>query len=134
VVVAISVAVFAGACFHRPTGPETRATYFVEKMVKEPQAIEDLRAVAEFSGARGVDSFLDSLPTKTAVGYLRSRVRFGSDLKFHATRTGTPSPDRRLITVSVSEGMAIGATPAIQLQVELRLRDNEWKVTALSAL
>jgi len=133
IVIGMAMTLLASACFYRPSGPESRAAYFVEKLVREPQAVEDLRAVTGLDAGKNVDSIVDTLPARTAIGYLRSRARLGTEYKFHATRTGKTEPERRLITVSVSEGLAIGATPAILFEVEMNLQNQEWKVVRLRA-
>jgi len=120
-------------CLQRPSAPETRAIYFVEKLIREPQSIEDLRAVAEFPGDRGPEAYLDVLPVRTALKFLRGRARLGAELVFHASAGNDADPENRRVTVSVNEGLAIGTTPAVRFEVELARRGDEWKVTRLTA-
>jgi len=122
-----------GGCPLRPSEPESRAAYFIEKLIREPQAVEDLQAVAVFPAERGPEAFLDDLPVRTALMYLRARARLGAELGIHTGGASTPAPDRRRVAVSVSEGLVIGATEAVRFQVELSRRDDQWMVTRLSA-
>lgn len=120
-------------CSLRPSAPENRATYFIEKLIREPEAIDDLRAVAIFPDDRGTESFLAALPARTALLYLRARARLGADLNIRSGHATAPAPDRRRVAVSVSEGPAIGVIEPVRFQVELVRRDDQWMVTGLSA-
>lgn len=122
-----------GGCPQRPTAPESRAAYFIEKLIHEPQAVEDLRAVAIFPDERGPEAFLDDLPVRTALSYLRARARLGAELGIHTGGASAAGANRRRVVVSVSEGLALGATEAVRFQVELSRRDDEWMVTRLTA-
>jgi len=122
-----------GGCPQRPSAPESRAVYFVEKLIREPQAIDDLRAVAVFPDGRGPAAFLDDLAVRTAITFLQARVRLDTDLRIHSRGASAPSPERRLVTVSVNEGLAIGTALSIQFQVELVRRENEWMVIHIAA-
>ncbi len=128
----LCLAIGAG-CSLRPSAPETRAVYFIEKLIHEPGALDDLRAVAVFPDDRGPESFLDTLPVRTALLYLRARARLGADLKIRSSHAAAPGPDRRRVTVGVSEGAAIGIAEPVRFQVELARRDDQWMVTGLSA-
>lgn len=120
-------------CSLRPSAPENRAAYFIEKLIHEPGAIDDLRAVAIFPDDRGPESFLAVLPARTALLYLRARARLGADLNIRSSHAAAPAPDRRRVTVSVSEGPAIGVVEPVRFQVELARRDDQWMVTGLTA-
>jgi hypothetical protein len=128
----LCVVVLIGGCPQRPSAPETRAAYFVGKLIREPDAVDDLRAVAQFPEERGPDVFLDELPVRTALVYLRARARLGAELGIHAGTVAAPSPDRRRVVVSVTEGLAIGTTEAVRLQVELSRRGDQWMVTRVA--
>lgn len=128
----LCLAIGAG-CSLRPSEPENRAVYFVEKLIHEPEAIDDLRAVAIFPDDRGVEGFLSGLPARTALLYLRARARLGADLNLRSSHAVAPEPDRRRVTVSVSEGPAIGVAEPVRFQVELARRDDQWMVTGLTA-
>lgn len=130
---AIAAAVAAGGCDVRPSAPESRAEYFVRKLVREPQALADLRAVAALPESGAPDDLLADLPTRTALTYLRARARLGADLGVHVAGTVTPAPDERRVEVVVSEGLAIGARPTVRFSVELRRTGDDWRVVRLRA-
>lgn len=123
----------AGGCDARPSAPETRAEYFVRKMVREPQALEDLRAVALLPESGRPDELIADLPAHTAVTYLRARARLGAELGFHVAGTLQPAVDERRVDVVVSEGLGLGATPTVRFSVELRRVGGDWRVARLRA-
>lgn len=126
------VAGFAG-CDFRPSAPESRAEYFVEKLVREPQALDDLRAVAQLAEGEGPEALVRDIPTRTAVTYLRARLRLGADLGFHVAGLARDAPDRKLVNVSVSEGLAVGAADSVRFQVEMVRAGADWRVARLHA-
>lgn len=120
-------------CLQRPSAPESRAAYFVEKLVLEPQALEDLHAVAVFPADGPADVLATEVPVRTALAYLRARVRLGARLGFHTGDVAKPSPERRQVTVSVSEGLTFGTRDAVHFQVDLTRQDGDWMITQLHA-
>jgi hypothetical protein len=121
-----------GACDFRPSAPESRAEYFVEKLIREPQASDDLRSVARLAEGESPDALANDLPTRTALTYLRARQRLAAKLGFHVAGTRRPAPDSRVVTVVVSEGVAaLGNGTAVRFQVELQKQEDAWLVTRL---
>ena len=131
--VAAVVAAAAGGCDFRPSAPETRAEYFVEKLVREPQALEDLRAVSDLPETGAPDDLLADLPTHTAVMYLRARAQFDAELGFHVAGTARPASDVRRVDVVVSEGIAVANRQAVRFNVELKKIGEDWRVVRVRA-
>jgi len=130
--VALLCGIAVGACNFRPSAPESRAEYFVEKLVREPQAVEDLRSVARLAEGESPDTLAGDLPTRTALIYLRARQRLGAKLGLHVAGTLRPAPDRRVVSVVVSEGTAVlNEGSAVRFQVELQKLEDAWLVTRL---
>jgi hypothetical protein len=127
-----AVAVVAG-CDWRPSAPENRAEYFIEKFIHEPQALEDLRAVTQLPGAAGPEQLVTDAPTRTAVTYLRARARLGAKLGIHAAGTTQTATDRRRVRVVVTEGVAVGRADAVRFDVELQKTGEDWRVVSLGA-
>jgi hypothetical protein len=122
----------AGACDFRPSAPESRAEYFVEKLIREPQAVEDLRSVARLAEGESPEALASDLPTRTALTYLRARQRLGVKHGFHVAGTRRPAPDSRVVNVVVSEGLAaLNEGTGVRFQVELQKQDDAWLVTRL---
>jgi len=132
-VAAVACLVAVSGCNLRPSAPESRAVYFVEKFVREPHAVEDLSAVIWLSAGQTPDMLLADVPTRTAIVYLRARANQQASLGFHSVGIIAAKGDRRVIQVSVSEGMAIGGADPIRFDVELEKRDAEWRVIRLHA-
>ena len=121
-----------GACDFRPSAPESRAEYFVEKLISEPQAVEELRSVARLAEGESPDSLANDLPTRTALTYLRARQRLGAKFGLHVAGTQRPAPDSRVVSVVVSEGTAVlNEVAAVRFQVELQKQEDAWLVTRL---
>ena len=122
----------AGACDFRPSAPESRAEYFVEKLIREPQAVEELRSVARLAEGESPDALANDLPTRTALTYLRARQRLGAKFGLHVAGTQRPAPDNRVVNVVVSEGAAVlNEGAAVRFQVELQKQEDAWLVTRL---
>jgi hypothetical protein len=120
------------ACNTRPSAPESRAEYFVEKLIREPQAVEELRSVARLAEGESPDALANDLPTRTALVYLRARQRLGAKLGFHVAGTRRPAPDSRVVSVVVSEGVAaLNEGAAVRFQVELQKQEGAWLITRL---
>jgi hypothetical protein len=128
----VSAAV-SGCGLLRPSAPESRAEYFIEKLVLEPQAVDDLRAVAVLPEAGAPDDLLADVPTRTAVTYLRARARFEAELRFHVAGSARPAADERRVEVVVSEGLAVGARQTVRFSVDLKQVDDDWRVVRLHA-
>ena len=125
----IAVAGLAG-CHLRPSAPESRATYFVEKMVREPAAADDLRAVVWLADGQQPEALVADLPTRTAMTYLRTRHRLGASLDFGSSVRASSGAARKTVQVTVREPGAKLVDP-VQFEVELEKRDSEWRVTRL---
>ena len=122
----------AGACDFRPSAPESRAEYFVEKLIHEPQAVDELRSVARLAEGESPDSLANDLPTRTALTYLRARQRLGAKFGLHVAGTQQPAPDTRVVSVVVSEGTAVlNEAAAVRFQVDLQKQEDAWLVTRL---
>ena len=121
-----------GACDLRPSAPESRAAYFVEKFIVAPQAVEDLRAVARLGPDESPETLASDLPTRAAVGYLRARERLGAQLGFHAAGARREANGNRVVKVLVSEG-AIAKVAAVRFDVELHNQDQAWLVVRLQS-
>ena len=63
-----------GACDTRPSAPETRASYFVQKFIVEPQNESDLRAVTQLPENQSPETLVNDLQTRAAIRYLRARL------------------------------------------------------------
>lgn len=122
----------AGACDFRPSAPESRAEYFVEKLIREPQAVDELRGIARLAEGESPDSLAHDLPTRTALTYLRARQRLGAKFGLHVGGTQRPTADSRVVNVVVSEGTAVlNEGAVVRFQVELQKQENAWLVTRL---
>jgi len=131
VLIVLAVALAMGGCHLRPSAPETRAIYFLDKMIREPAAIEDLRAVMWLADDQLPDSVMADLPTRTSIRYLRARHRQGASIDLSGTIRSSPAPDRRSVRVTVREAGAGKLVEPVQLDVELEKRNDEWRVTRL---
>lgn len=120
------------ACGLRPSAPESRAEYFVQKLVQSPEATDDLRAVTQLAAGEGPDSLVQDVPTRTALTYLRARARLGAKLGFHVAGASRSEPERRVVEVVASEALAVGAD-TVRFQVELQKLDGDWRVVHLHA-
>lgn len=132
VLVGLLCGVALAACELRPSAPENRAEYFVEKLIREPEAEKELRSVARLAEGESPDALANDLPTRTALTYLRARERLGAQLRFHVAGTRRPAPDSRVISVVVSEGVAVlQENTAVRFQVELQKHEDAWLITRL---
>jgi len=121
-----------GACDFRPSAPESRAEYFVKKLIHEPQAVDELRGVARLAEGESPDALASDLPTRTALIFLRARQRLGASLGLHTAGTLRPAPDKRVVSVVVSESAAVlNEGAAVRFQVELQKQEDAWLVTRL---
>ena len=122
----------AGACDFRPSAPESRAEYFVEKLIREPQAVDELRGIARLAEGESPDSLAHDLPTRTALTYLRARQRLGAKFGLHVAGTERPAPEKRVVDVVVSEGaVVLNEGAAVRFRVELQKQEDAWLVTRL---
>ncbi len=122
----------AAACDFRPSAPESRAEYFVEKLIREPQAVDDLRSMARLAEGESPDALANDLPTRTTLAYLRARQRLGAKFGLHVAGTQRPAADSRVVSVVVSEGTAVlNENAAVRFQVELQKQEDAWLVTRL---
>jgi hypothetical protein len=122
----------AVACDLRPSAPENRAEYFVEKLIREPQAVEELRSVARLAEGESPDALANDLPTRTALTYLRARHHLGAKFGLRVAGSQRPATDSRVVSVVVSEGTAVlNEGAAVRFQVELQKQEDAWLVTRL---
>ena len=120
------------ACDFRPSAPESRAEYFVEKLLHEPLVVEELRSMARLAEGESPDALANDLPTRTALNYLRARQRLGAKFGLHVAGTQRPATDSRVVSVVVSEGTAVlNENAAVRFQVELQKQEDAWLVTRL---
>ncbi len=119
-------------CDFRPSAPESRAEYFVEKFIREPAALDDLRAVAALAETDSPETLLTELPARTAVLYLRARAQAGVSLGFHVAGSFRADDDHKTVDVVVSEDTALAIEP-VRFRVEMTRRDRDWWVTRLQA-
>lgn len=132
VLAALLCGLVLAACDQRPSSPESRAQYFVEKMIRAPEALDDLRGVARLAEGESPDAFASDLPTRAALTYLRARQRFDAPFGFHVAGTRRTATDVRVVTVVVSEGVAaLDAGASVRFQVELQKQAGAWLVTRL---
>jgi hypothetical protein len=131
--VAIACVAGVASCNPRPSAPESRAEYFVEKFIREPQAADDLRAVAQLADGQSPEDLMTDLATRTAVTYLRDRARLGATLGFHVAGLGRAKGDHMLVVVTVNEGVAVGAADEVRFEVEMQKSGQDWRVTHLHA-
>ncbi len=127
-------AVALNACDFRPSAPESRAAYFVEKFIAAPQAMDDLRGVARLNADQSPETLVNDLPTRASVAYLRARHRLGAELGFHAANTVRSATGNRVVKVLVSESTVVPAKDAaVRFEVELENRDQSWLVVRLTS-
>ena len=131
--VAIACVAGVAGCNLRPSAPESRAEYFVEKFIREPQAADDLRAVTQLAEGQSPDDLVTDLTTRTAVTYLRDRARLGAKLGFHVTGMAQARAGNMKVNVIVNEGVAVGAADEVRFEVELQKSGQDWRVTRLHA-
>lgn len=127
----IGLLVVAG-CPFRPTAPQSRAEYFIDKLIHAPQDTDDLRAVVWLTEGQNPEMLISDLPTRTAVTYLRTRVRSGAALGVHVAGVTTLAADRQRVQLDVTEAGAAGSEP-VRFEAELEKRDQEWRVIRLHA-
>ena len=122
----------ASACNFRPSAPESRAEYFVERLIRELQPVDELRSVARLAEGVSPDTLANDLPTRGALTYLRARQRLGATFGLHVAGTQQPAADTRVVNVVVSEGAAVlNEGAVVRFQVELQKQENAWLVTHL---
>jgi hypothetical protein len=121
----------AAACGFRPSAPESRAAYVIEKLIEQSQATDDLRAVAVVPEGQDPDVLIGDVATRTALVYLRGRVRFGASLRTRAAGYSAKG-DGLQVSVTVSEGLIMTGAEAARFRVELVRRDSEWVVARVS--
>src|SRR4030067_911078 len=80
----------ASACDFRPSAPESRAEYFVEKLIHEPQAEDELRSVMRLAEGQSPDSLANDPLTRNTLTYLRARPRPRATVRAHGA--GPPEP------------------------------------------
>ena len=123
-----------GACDIRPSAPESRASYFIQKLIVEPQNETDLRGVTGLSESQSPETLVKDLQTRTAVSYLRARHRLGAELGFHIAGTNPLANGSKVVNIVVSEGAAtVGKEAAVRFQVELYNKNRQWLVVQLQS-
>jgi hypothetical protein len=115
-----------------PRAPESRAEYFVARLIHDPQAVDELRSVARLAEGASPDSLVSDLPTHTALNYLRARQRLGAKFGLHVASTKRTAADSRVVSVVVSEGAtALSEGTTVNFQVEMQKQEDSWLVTHL---
>ena len=123
-----------GACDSRPSAPETRASYFVQKFITEPQNAVDLRGVSRLAEKDSPETLVDDLQTRSAVSYLRARHRHGAEFSFHIAANTRTASGHKIVNVVVSETAApVGKDSVVRFQVELRQQNNARVVVRLQS-
>lgn len=128
---AVVLLVMAG-CLFRPTAPQSRAEYFIDKLIQSPQDTEDLRAVVWLAEGQNPEMLISDLPTRTAVTYLRARARSGAAIGVHAAGVTTLAADRQRVQLDVTETGTARSEP-VRFDVEMEQREQEWRVIRLHA-
>jgi hypothetical protein len=126
------VLLLVAGCPFRPTAPQSRAEYFIDKLIQAPQDTDDLRAVVWLTAGQNPEMLISDLPTRTAVTYLRARARSGAALGVHAAGVTTLAPDRQRVQLDVTETGAARSEP-VRFDAELEKRGQEWRVVRLHA-
>jgi hypothetical protein len=126
------VLLWMAGCPFRPTAPQSRAEYFIDKLIHAPEDTDDLRAVVWLAEGQNPEMLVSDLPTRTAVTYLRARVRSGATLGVHAAGVTTLAADRQRVQLDVTEAAAVRSEP-VRFEVELEKREQEWRVIRLHA-
>lgn len=118
----------------RPSAPESRASYFVEKLIVEPRNETDLRGVTGLSETQSPETLMKGLQTRTAVSYLRARHRQGAEFDFQIAGTHRLTNGSKVVNVVVSEGaVTTGREAAVRFQVELHNQNRHWIVVHLQS-
>jgi len=131
VMVGLLCGIVVGACDSRPSAPESRAEYFVEKLISEPQAVEELRSVARLAKAKARcarERSADAHRTDLSACPTSPRCKLG----LRVAGSQRPATDSRVVSVVVSEGTAVlNEGAAVRFQVELQKQEDAWLVTRL---
>lgn len=126
-------AVAAIAIWQRGGEPEDQARKFVETLVREPQATEKLRALAN-RDAGDPQGLLSGMPARIAVRYLRAREAQGATLKFSARGIQRPEERRRIVVVyAITSVAGVTETGEVRLQVLLTADAGGWRIDGVSA-
>jgi len=128
-----ALAAVAGCDWFRDS-PETRAKFYLETLVREPDNRERLDELATPAGS---ESVLAGLGTQLAVDYLRARQRQGMALDFAVTAAQRTDPSHRSVRVAAAtypSGVRTDRDSRVRFEVTLELSEqNGWRVTRVSA-
>lgn len=130
-----ALAAIAG-CDRLQDSPESRARFFLETLVREPDKLASLNELVKTTDGGDAESVLDGLGTQLAIGYLRARRHQGMDLDFAVTAAQRSDPSHRRVRVTVAAPSA-GTRPEpdshIRFEVALELSEEQgWRVTRVS--
>lgn len=116
---------------------ESRARFFLETLVREPDNRARLNELAKPAAGDDPAAVLDGLSTQLAIGYLRARHRQGMALDFAVTAAQHPDPSHRTVRVAVAThpaGLRLERDDRIRFEVALEMSEEHgWRVTRVSA-
>ncbi len=129
-----ALAVVAGCELFRDAA-ESRARFFLETLVQEPDNRERLSELSK--PADGPETVLEGLSTRLAIDYLRARHRQGMTLELAVTAAQRLDADRRQVLIAASAnppGLRQESDGRIRFQVALELSEQrQWLVTRVTA-
>lgn len=131
-----ALAVVAGCELFRDAA-ESRARFFLETLVQEPDNRERLGELSKPADGLGPESVLEGLNTRLAVDYLRARHRQGITLDLNVTAAQRLDAGRRLVLIAASAnppGLRQESDGRIRFQVALESSEQrQWLVTRVTA-
>jgi hypothetical protein len=136
IVLLTALAVVAGCELFRDAA-ESRARFFLETLVQEPDNRERLRDLSKPADDQDPTTVLEGLSTRLAIDYLRARHRQGMTLDLEVTAAQRLDAGRRLVLIAASAnptGLRQESDGRIRLQVALELSEQrQWLVTRVTA-
>jgi hypothetical protein len=131
-----ALAVVAGCELFRDAA-ESRARFFLETLVQEPDNRERLSELSKPADGHGSETVLEGLSTRLAIDYLRARYRQGMTLDLAVTAAQRLDAGRRQVLIAASAnppGLHPESDGRIRLQVALELSEQrQWLVTRVTA-
>ena len=133
----LAALVGAAGCEWFRDAAESRARFFLETLVREPDNRARLNELAKPAAGDDPATVLDGLSTQLAIGYLHARHRQGMALDFAATVAQRADPNHRLVRVAVAAhpaGLRQEHDGRVRFEVALeRSEEHGWRVTRVSA-
>ncbi|MBI5612275.1 MAG: hypothetical protein HY942_04270 [Gammaproteobacteria bacterium] len=130
------LAVVAGCELFRDAA-ESRARFFLETLVQQPDNRERLSELSKPADGQGFEAVLDGLGTRLAIDYLRARHRQGMTLELAVTAAQRLDAGRRLVLIAASAdptGLRQESDGRVRFQVALELSEQrQWLVTRVTA-